>query len=84
MDENCGNTCKHELAHNGTAVAQFCAGMEAKHWILRVWRRQHPEKIWVQRMLGVGFPGVAEEKQRLYKAGEGWDGWGVEENEVCD
>ncbi|KAI9875818.1 MAG: hypothetical protein M1830_007951 [Pleopsidium flavum] len=83
-DENCGNLCKRELAHNGTGASQFCTAMEAKHWILRVWRRQHPEKVWVQRMIGVGFPGVPEEKQRLYKAGEGWEGWGVEKDEVCD
>ncbi len=57
--------------------------MEARHWILRVWRREGGERVWVRRMVGVGFEGVGVGKRRGFKMGEGWEGWGCEEDEVC-
>jgi len=57
--------------------------MEAKHWMLRVWRRECGERVWLRRMMGVGFPGVGEGERRGFQMGEGWEGWGCEGDEIC-
>ena len=31
----------------------------------------------------MGFKGVSEEGKRGYVMGEGWDGWGMEGDEIC-
>lgn len=33
--------------------------------------------------MGVGFPGVGEGERRQFGMGEGWEGWGVEGDEIC-
>ncbi|KAI9375274.1 hypothetical protein BJX61DRAFT_539936, partial [Aspergillus egyptiacus] len=56
--------------------------LEAQYWVLRVARTTHPRtKRARDRMLGIGFEGVAEEDRRAFCRGDGWDGAGSGEME---
>ena len=89
----CSEECKKAYEQVGhtfrtKGIEQMLTAMEAQHWILRVWRRHHPRKPkdWEERMRGVGFVGVPKWQQSIDfrpAMGEGWDGWGNTENELC-
>ena len=57
---------------------------EAKFWILRAWRQQHPtQNNWRLRAAGYGFPKVIPD-EGCYKLGAGWTGWGGERDNICE
>ena len=61
----------------GRGLEAQVQGLEAREWVLRVWRRQHPVVgDWRKRMLGVGFVGVPswEFLGKVPVRGVGWDG----------
>ncbi|KAI9697318.1 MAG: hypothetical protein M1836_004882 [Candelina mexicana] len=64
-----------------SGMKAICESMEAKHWILRAWRREHPERTMWRRIAGIGFPGMipmtVHEAQQNYapRMGWGWNGW---------
>ncbi|MCJ1338608.1 hypothetical protein MMC09_003897 [Bachmanniomyces sp. S44760] len=86
----CNETCKKRFLRvgdlaRGNGFQAYVEHMEAKHWILRVWRRQHPTvKNWQDRMFGIGFENVptwqttAEWRPAM---GKGWDGFGARDDE---
>lgn len=89
----CTAACKKAQVLVGDAfrakgIDQILTDLEAKHWILRVWRRYRRgrPKNWEERMRGVGFPGVPKWQRSIEfrpAMGEGWDGWGNREVELC-
>lgn len=75
-------------AFRAKGIDQMLTDLEAKHWILRVWRRHRRgrPKNWEERMRGVGFAGVPKWQRSIEfrpAMGEGWDGWGNVEAELC-
>ncbi|KAI4137379.1 MAG: hypothetical protein L6R39_007319 [Caloplaca ligustica] len=59
-------------------------GMEARNWILRAWRKQHPtEGDWQRRVLGHGFPGCVVPAGWAPRFGKGWMGMWAPEDNVC-
>ena len=57
---------------------------EARFWILRAWRQQHPtENDWRLRAAGYGFPYTVPDEE-CYKLGAGWTGWGGEKDNICN
>ena len=57
---------------------------EAKFWILRAWRQQHPtQSNWRLRAAGYGFPHTVSDEEG-YQLGAGWIGWGGEKDNICD
>ena len=57
---------------------------EAKFWILRAWRQQHPtQNNWRLRAAGYGFPYTVP-NEGCYKLGAGWTGWGGEKDNICN
>ena len=65
----------------GKAIEGMLDQKEAKHFMLRIWRRQDMDEDWRLRMRGKGFPDVSEKDKEwltLNKPGlgEGWSGWG--------
>ncbi len=89
----CTADCKRAHALVGhtfraKGIDQILTELEAKHWILRVWRRHRPSrpKNWEERMRGKGFLGVPKWQKSIEfrpAMGEGWDGWGNRESELC-
>ncbi|KZF19816.1 hypothetical protein L228DRAFT_250242 [Xylona heveae TC161] len=64
-------------------LEKLCAEVEAKVWLLRSWRRYHPNVTdWIARAQGVGFPGTTETDKRQRNQGRIWNGWGFEHSEV--
>ena len=62
----------------GGGLREVVRNMESTYWILRAARTTHPTvKDPKKRMLGEGFEGVAEEDQRVFRRGDGWDGAGT-------
>ncbi|KAI4125716.1 MAG: hypothetical protein LQ347_005259, partial [Umbilicaria vellea] len=68
----CTGACKRAQSLMGDAfrakgIDQILTELEAKHWILRVWRRHRRgwPKNWEERMRGVGFPGVPKGQRSL-------------------
>ncbi|KAL8717388.1 MAG: hypothetical protein Q9225_005357 [Loekoesia sp. 1 TL-2023] len=58
--------------------------MEAKHWILRAWRTQHPtEPDGKRRIQGHGFPGCVLPPGWVPKMGKGWDGFWASDDDIC-
>ncbi|RAH85745.1 hypothetical protein BO86DRAFT_436965 [Aspergillus japonicus CBS 114.51] len=67
----------------GGGLREVVRNMESTYWILRAARTTHPTvKDPKKRMLGEGFEGVAEEDQRVYRRGDGWDGAGTGNMEI--
>lgn len=63
------------MAH-GYGLKHTCEYMEAKYWLLRAYRRNHPSVQDVnKRILGHGFEGVNKKDKRVFRRGEGWDGY---------
>ncbi len=64
-----------------SGMKRLCEELEAKNWILRAWRREHPERTMWRRIAGIGFPGLipitVHEAQQRYgpRMGWGWNGW---------
>ena len=57
---------------------------EARFWILRAWRQQHPtQNDWRLRAAGYGFPNTVPDEE-CYKLGAGWTGWGGVKDNICD
>ncbi len=53
---------------------------EARFWILRAWRQQHPtQNNWRLRAAGYGFPALTPD-EGCYRLGPGWTGWGGEKD----
>jgi len=82
----CTGSCK-ELSNKvgiicrGRGLKFLVESLEAQHWMLRIWQRQHPEvKGWRSRLYGVGFEGVPEEQMftagMVPVMGKGWQGCG--------
>ena len=73
--------------HKGKGLEGIVQLMEAKHWILRAWRRQHPTiKDWRRRVHGEGFEGVGATQRAVEwwpSMGQGWNGWGRWEEDIC-
>lgn len=58
--------------------------MEAKYWILRAWRTQHPmEQDWQRRVMGSGFPGFVVPAGWTPSFGKGWVGHWADDDDVC-
>ncbi|KAL8908103.1 MAG: hypothetical protein Q9207_000995 [Kuettlingeria erythrocarpa] len=58
--------------------------MEAKYWILRAWRTQHPiEQDWQRRVTGSGFSGCMVPAGWTPKFGKGWVGHWADDDDVC-
>ncbi|KAI4172735.1 MAG: hypothetical protein LQ346_008534 [Caloplaca aetnensis] len=58
--------------------------MEAKYWILRAWRTQHPiEQDWQRRVMGSGFPGCVVPAGWTPRFGKGWVGHWADDDDVC-
>ena len=56
---------------------------EARFWILRAWRQQHPtQDNWRLRAAGYGFPHTVPNEE-CYRLGAGWTGWGGEKDNIC-
>lgn len=67
----------------GRGFQHLCAYLEASHWLLRAARRTHPSVAAVEeRMRGEGFEGVVPEDRRVFRRGEGWDGFGSGDMEI--
>ncbi|RAH71533.1 uncharacterized protein BO66DRAFT_437154 [Aspergillus aculeatinus CBS 121060] len=67
----------------GGGLREVVRNMESTYWILRAARTTHPTvKDPKKRMLGEGFEGVAEEDQRVFRRGDGWDGAGTGNMEI--
>ncbi|KAI9717048.1 MAG: hypothetical protein M1812_004983 [Candelaria pacifica] len=70
-----------------SGMKAICESLEAKHWILRAWRREHPERTMWRRIAGIGFPGMnpmtVDQAQRHYGPlrGWGWNGWNLGKGE---
>ena len=57
---------------------------EARFWILRAWRQQHPtQNNWRLRAAGYGFPHTVPDEE-CYRLGAGWTGWGGEKDNICN
>ncbi|KAA8648724.1 uncharacterized protein ATNIH1004_004609 [Aspergillus tanneri] len=57
--------------------------LEGTYWTLRAARTTHPSITSVTaRMQGEGFDQVADEDQRVFRRGEGWDGAGTGDMEI--
>ena len=57
---------------------------EAKFWILRAWRQQHPtQNNWRLRAAGYGFPYTVPDEE-CYKLGAGWTGGGGGKDNICN
>ena len=57
---------------------------EARFWILRAWRQQHPtQNNWRLRAAGYGFPNTVPDEE-CYRLGAGWTGWGGIKDNICD
>ena len=57
---------------------------EARFWILRAWRQQHPtQNDWRLRAAGYGFPNTVPDEE-CYKLGALWTGWGGGKDNICD
>lgn len=75
-------TCVRERANHlgdlevGRGFRGLCDALEANHWLLRAHRATHPVVKSVEaRTRGDGFVDVLPEDQRLFRRGEGWDGF---------
>ncbi|PYH45284.1 uncharacterized protein BP01DRAFT_398769 [Aspergillus saccharolyticus JOP 1030-1] len=86
---NCADAvCRSEYQRllgsmGGGGLREVVKGWESTFWILRAARTTHPEvKDPKKRMLGEGFEGVAEEDQRVFRRGDGWDGAGTGDMEI--
>ena len=88
----CLPTCKGGF--RGVGVVVRGPGMleavelwEGKHWILRAWRRSlRGVGGWRGRISGEGFVGVLDGQDAedfRPGLGEGWEGWGCVEDDVC-
>ncbi|KAK2768447.1 hypothetical protein FQN54_000302 [Arachnomyces sp. PD_36] len=67
----------------GRGFQHLCEYMEASHWLLRAARRTHPSVTAVEeRMRGEGFEGVVPGDRRVFRRGEGWDGFGTGDMEI--
>ena len=54
----------------------YVENLEAKHWQLRVWRRQHPTvKGWRRKLVGEGFPGVDKQQVEELTERHLWISW---------
>ena len=81
----CIGSCKElsdkiGLVYRGKGLKFLVEKLEADHWMLRIWQRQHPEvRGWRSRLYGVGFEGVSEEQHftagMVPVMGKGWQGW---------
>ncbi|KAL8761168.1 MAG: hypothetical protein Q9184_002680 [Pyrenodesmia sp. 2 TL-2023] len=74
-----------ELFRGGKrCLKDLVEAMEAKYWILRAWRTQHPvEQDWQRRVMGHGFPGCVVPAGWTPKFGKGWVGNWAAEDDVC-
>ncbi|KAJ0424461.1 hypothetical protein BJY00DRAFT_309367 [Aspergillus carlsbadensis] len=71
------------LGGHGHGHEALVEHLEASYWLLRAARTTHPDvEDAGERMKGVGFENVAEEDQRVFCRGDGWDGAGAGEMEV--
>lgn len=78
-----GSQALGEVFRGGRRCLKNLVGaMEAKHWILRAWRTQHPtESDGQRRVMGYGFPGCAVPAGWMPKLGRGWRGiWSGEDD----
>lgn len=83
---NCTSACKLfadkiGILYRGGGLKYLVEKLEAEHWILRIWQRQHPTvKGWRSRLYGLGFEGVPEYQTfaaaMVPVMGKGWHGWG--------
>jgi hypothetical protein len=82
---DCSVDCKDfharwNLMGHRSGMQQLLECLEAKHWILRIWQRQHPTVTgWRRRLTGVGFPGakLRDLKKERPIMGPGWQGFGA-------
>lgn len=82
----CEPSCKEfsnkvGIIYRGKGLKFLVERLEAQHWMLRIWQRQHPEvKGWRSRLYGIGFEGVPECQKftagMVPVMGRGWHGWG--------
>lgn len=75
-------TCLRERSHRAfdhavcCGLRGLCHALEANHWLLRAHRATHPTVNGVEaRTRGQGFDDVLPEDRRLFRRGEGWDGF---------
>ncbi|KAL8999521.1 MAG: hypothetical protein Q9188_005859 [Gyalolechia gomerana] len=65
-------------------LKDLVGAMEAKHWVLRAWRTQHPtESDGQRRVMGHGFPGCVVPAGWMPKLGKGWRGFWSGEDDIC-
>ncbi|KAI4113188.1 MAG: hypothetical protein LQ338_008222, partial [Usnochroma carphineum] len=66
------------------SLKKLVEAMEARYWILRAWRKQHPtETDWQRRVLGHGFPGCVLPAGWVPRLGKGWVGYWGPEDDIC-
>ncbi|KAE8158309.1 hypothetical protein BDV40DRAFT_307897 [Aspergillus tamarii] len=67
----------------GKGHSQLIDHLEGSYWILRAARTTHPDITDAKaRMRGEGFSDVADEDQREFRRGAGWDGAGTGDMEI--
>ena len=67
----------------GKGIEATVRRYEARFWILRAWRQQHPtQSNWRLRAAGYDFPDTRVD-EGCYILGPGWSGWGGAEDNIC-
>ena len=65
-------------------VKSLVETLEARYWILRAWRQQHPSlRDWRSRAAGGSHRGSHRERN-IFNLGPGWTGWGGTQDNLCD
>lgn len=83
--QQCLPHCKdfHDRYHITAAppgIKQLLEKLESKHWVLRIWQRQHPSVLdWRQRLAGEKFPGcrLRDLERERPLMGRAWMGIGA-------
>ena len=81
--DSCKKWSKRGKNKRMQSMKEHIESMEAKYWILRVWRQQHPTAThWRERAVGKSFPGVDYADYWEPFMGAGWEGYGTEEDTI--